>query len=60
MERILKAGFGLFFLVTSAAFILSGFTVFPFFGFLLAIPVFFLSLYFFSVHMGKNCEIGAQ
>jgi hypothetical protein len=57
VERISKAGIGLFFLVTAAAFVLSGITVLPFIGFLLAIPAFFLSIYFFYAHLNRSCEI---
>ena len=57
VERISKAGVGLFFLITAAAFALSGITVLPFFGFMMAIPAFLLSLYFFSAHLNKSCEI---
>jgi hypothetical protein len=57
LERVSKAWIGLFFLVTAAAFALSGITVLPFIGFLLAIPAFFLSVYFFSAHLNRSCEI---
>ncbi|MGA8179618.1 MAG: hypothetical protein WB792_06135 [Desulfobacterales bacterium] len=60
VERISKAGIGLFFLVTAAAFVLSGITVLPFIGFLMAIPAFFISIYFFSAHLNKSCEIEAK
>jgi ABC-type transport system involved in cytochrome bd biosynthesis fused ATPase/permease subunit len=57
VERISKAGIGLFFLVTGFAFLISGVTVFPFFGFLMAVPAFFASAYFFYAHLNKSCEI---
>ena len=57
VERISKAGIGLFFLLTAAGFLLSGITVLPFIGFLLAVPAFFASAYFFSAHLNKSCEI---
>ena len=57
VERISKAGIGLFFLFIATGFMLSGITVFPFFGFLLAVPPFIVSIYFFSVHLNKSCEI---
>jgi hypothetical protein len=36
---------------------LSGVTVLPFFGFLLAVPALLASIYFFSAHLNKSCEI---
>ena len=57
VERISKAGIGLFFLFVSTGFMLSGITVFPFFGFFLAVPAFLVSIYFFSTHLNKSCEI---
>jgi len=57
VERISKAGIGLFFLFIAAGFLLSGITVLPFFGFLLAVPALLASIYFFSVHLNKSCEI---
>jgi hypothetical protein len=57
VERISKAGIGLFFLFIAVGFLLSGITVLPFFGFLLAVPALLASIYFFSVHLNKSCEI---
>jgi hypothetical protein len=57
VERISKAGIGLFFLFIAAGFLLSGITVLPFFGFLLAVPALLASIYFFSAHLNKSCEI---
>lgn len=57
VERISKAGIGLFFLFITAGFLLSGITVLPFFGFLLAVPALLASIYFFSAHLNKSCEI---
>jgi len=57
VERISKAGIGLFFLFIAAGFPLSGITVLPFFGFLLAVPALLASIYFFSAHLNKSCEI---
>jgi hypothetical protein len=56
-ERISKAGIGLFFLLTAIAFLVSGVTVLPFFGFLLSVPAFLASGYFFYAHLNKSCEI---
>jgi hypothetical protein len=57
VERISKAGLGFFFLFVTAGFMLSGVTVLPFFGFLLAVPALLASIYFFSAHLNKSCEI---
>jgi hypothetical protein len=57
VERISKAGLGLFFLFVTAGFMLSGITVLPLFGFLLAVPALLASIYFFSAHLNKGCEI---
>jgi len=57
VERISKAGIGFFFLLIAAGFMLSGITVLPFFGFLLAVPALLASIYFFSAHLNKSCEI---
>jgi len=57
VERMSKAGIGLFFLFITAGFLLSGITVLPFFGFLLAVPALLASIYFFSAHLNKSCEI---
>ena len=57
VERFSKVGMGLFFLLISLGLILSGVTVLPVFGFLLAVPVFLISLYFFRAHLNKDCQI---
>jgi len=56
-ERVLKVVLGLFFLFISFGFMLSGMTVLPVFGFLIAIPLVFFSLYFFRAHLNKTCQI---
>ena len=60
VERISKAGIGLFFLLIAAGFLLSGITVLPFFGFLLAVPALIASIYFFAAHLNKSCEIEVE
>ncbi|MFZ0482675.1 MAG: hypothetical protein WAL93_04715 [Desulfobacterales bacterium] len=60
VERISKAGIGLFFLFITAGFLLSGVTVLPLFGFLLAVPALLASIYFFSVHLNRSCEIKVE
>jgi hypothetical protein len=39
---------------------LSGITVLPLFGFLLAVPALLASIYFFSAHLNKSCEIEVE
>ncbi len=56
-ERFSKTGIGLFFLLFGIGLILSGFTVFPFFGFLFAMPVLLVSFYFFRAHLSDSCQI---
>ena len=60
VERISKAGIGLFFLFSTAGFLLSGVTVLPLFGFLLAVPALLASIYFFSAHLNRSCEIEVE
>ena len=60
VERISKAGIGLFFLFITAGFLVSGVTVLPLFGFLLAVPALLASIYFFSAHLNKSCEIEVE
>jgi len=56
-ERVLKVALGLFFLFMSSGFMLSGITVLPVLGFLIAIPLVFFSLYFFRAHLNETCHI---
>ena len=60
VERISKAGLGFFFLFVAAGFTLSGITVLPIFGFVLAIPALLAATYFFSAHLNKRCEIEVE
>ena len=57
-ERFSKIVLGLFFLITAIGLTLSGITIFPIFGFLLAVPALLVSLYFFRVHLNRSCQIG--
>jgi hypothetical protein len=59
-EQISKTSLGLFFLIVTAGFMLSGITVLPLFGFLLAVPALLASIYFFSAHLNKGCEIEVE
>jgi len=57
VERVSKFGLGLFFLLTAVGFMLSGITIFPIFGFILAAPLLIVSFYFFRAHLNKSCQI---
>lgn len=59
-ERFSKIGLGILFLLISFGFILSGVTVLPIFGFMIALPFFLLSLFFFRAHINKACQIKAS
>ena len=56
-ENISKYAIGILFLVLALGLIITGFTVFPIFGFLFAVPVLFISLYFFRTRLNDECEI---
>lgn len=60
VERISKASIEVFFLFVASGFLLSGITVLPLFGFLLAVPALLASIYFFSAHLNKSCEIEVE
>ena len=57
LERFSKLSLGLFFLLISIGFILSGITVLPIFGFIFAVPLLIVSIYFFRAHLNKDCQI---
>jgi hypothetical protein len=59
-ERFSKIVLGLFFLISAIGFTLSGITIFPIFGFLLAVPALLVSLYFFHAHLNRSCQIGVE
>jgi len=57
VERFSKLSIGFFFLILSAALVLSGFTVLPVFGIFVALPFLLVSLYFFRAHLNKDCQL---
>ena len=57
VERFSKIGLAIVFLMISFAFILSGITVLPFVGFVIALPFVLFSIYFFRAHLNKECQI---
>jgi hypothetical protein len=56
-ERLSKLGLGLFFLLISIVFMVSGFTVLPVFGLVIALAFFLISIYVFRVRLKKDCQI---
>ncbi len=56
-ERFLKVILGCFFLFISVGFMLSGITVLPIFGFLIAFPLLLFSFYYFRAHLNQACQI---
>lgn len=56
-QNISKMAIGSIFILFGLGAVISGFTVLPIFGFLIAIPLFYLAWYFIHVHLNRQCEI---
>lgn len=56
-ERTSKYAVAAILSVLAAVLFVSGITIFPLFGLILAIPVSYLAFYFFRAHLNKDCEI---
>ncbi len=56
-EKTSKYAIGTILLVVAAILFISGLTILPLFGLFLAIPILFISLYFFRVHLNRECQI---
>jgi hypothetical protein len=56
-ERLSKLMIGSLLLVGAVVLVLIGFTLLPLAGFILAIPVAALGIYFIKVHLNEKCEI---
>jgi len=56
-EKFSKFSIGMILLVFSLSFLISGFTVFPVFGVIVAVPFFLISVYFFRAHLNRECQI---
>lgn len=56
-QRISKLFLGLIFMAAAAALVIIGITLVPVFGFILAVPVAALGIYFFRAHLNKECQI---
>ena len=57
LQKISKNMLAVLMLIATIGFAVSGLTIVPGFGLVLALPVSALSLYFFSVHLNDQCEI---
>lgn len=56
-ERPSNLGVGAFFLLTGLAFALSGITVLPIIGFVLAVPILGLAGFFLAAPRSKECTL---
>ena len=56
-QSVSKFAIGMIFVLFGFAAVISGFTVLPFLGFFLAVPLFFLAWYFINVNLNRQCEI---
>ena len=56
-QRISKFGLGLILLGAAAGLGVLGLTLLPIIGFILAVPVAALAVYFFRIHLNKECEM---
>ncbi len=56
-ERTSKYAVAAILTVLAAILFISGITIFPIFGLILAIPVSYLAYYFYRAHLNKDCEI---
>lgn len=57
LQTMSKYILGAVFLGLSTVFVVLGFTLFPIFGFLLALPLAGLALYFFKTRLNDQCEL---
>ncbi|MDD9301668.1 MAG: hypothetical protein HUK40_04690 [Desulfobacter sp.] len=56
-QQISKFGLGIIMLGAAMGLVIIGLTLLPIFGFIAAIPVAGLGIYFFRVHLNDECEI---
>ena len=59
-ERMSKLMIGSLLLIGALALVVIGFTILPVVGFILAIPVAGLGIYFLRVHLNEKCEIDTK
>ena len=56
-EKMSKAFVGGFLLVAALASLIAGFTILPLVGFILAVPLVLLGIYFLKIHVNDQCEL---
>ena len=56
-ERFSKLAIAILLLVLSLGLIVLGFTIVPVIGFVLAIPLLAISVFFFRAHVNQRCQI---
>lgn len=56
-QKISKIVLGLFFAFATLGLVISGFTVLPVIGFIVAVPFALVSYYFFRAHLNDQCEL---
>jgi len=56
-QQISKMVLGLFFAFATLGLAISGFTVLPVIGFVVAVPFALISYYFFRAHLNDQCEL---
>lgn len=56
-QRISKFGLGLILLGAALGLVVIGLTLLPVIGFILAVPVAGLAVYFFRTHLNDQCEM---
>jgi hypothetical protein len=56
-QKLSKLAVGIIFILFGLCAVVLGFTVLPVFGFVLAVPFFWLAWYFIRVHLNRQCEI---
>ncbi len=56
-ERTSKYAIAAIFLVLAAIVFISGLTIIPIFGLILAVPILFVSVYFLRVRLNSECQI---
>ncbi|MFO7753986.1 MAG: hypothetical protein R6V41_12785 [Desulfobacteraceae bacterium] len=56
-QRLSKMMVGVILLVGALGLIVTGFTLLPVIGLVLAVPVIVLGVYFIKIHLNEKCEI---
>jgi hypothetical protein len=56
-ERFSKLSIGIVLLTFSLIMAISGFTVLPVFGIIVAVPFFLVAIYFLRAHLNRECQL---